>query len=896
MIEFVCLFSELSIIIVLNLEMSRLKLKLSMDQTMKEAFLDQAIANPKSVFSFSTIRFSILTSRLIRIEYNPAGLFEDRPSQQFWYRNQPTPFMNAVTSKDSLHLETENLVLDYQFSPSGLTAENLIIHVKGSNTEFHYGDPNPGILPGTTRTLDETKGPIRLQPGFLSRSGWVLLDDTKSLLFNSSGWIEPRMKNKGYRDLYFLASGFDYKSAMQDYQRIAGNVPLIPRFMLGNWWSRFWEYSQADVKELVLKFRSFQIPLSVFVLDMDWHITETGNDCTGWTGFSWNHTLFPDPKELLEWLHEQGLAVTLNLHPAEGIFPHEDRYAAAAEALGLDPSLQTPIKFDITDVKFASVYFNELLHPLEEGVDFWWLDWQQGSASEIPILDPLWWLNHLHFFDAGRDGKKRPVIFSRWGGVGNHRYPIGFSGDTIISWEALAFQPYFTATSANAAYGWWSHDIGGHMRGMEDPELYIRWLQFGVVSPILRIHCSKDIFTDHQPWAFGAEVLRISKDLMQFRHALIPYLYSMAKRNEQDGLPICTPLYYDWADEGNAYFVTNQYMFGSEIMAAPIMAPMETDLGLSRQSIWFPPGDWFNFFSGEHIIGPKWEIQYKALEEITMFAKAGAIIPLQPIKGWGGIENPNEIDLLIFPGGDGKFDLYEDDGFSTNYKNGHFCYTRYHSHSTEDSLSITVEPAAGDVDLIPETRTYTFLLRGIASSSQHTLMIDGEPQFMVGRYDEATFTYQVGPVSLENQQRLTLTVTAHPSLLAPARPVEGVLLRLLKAAKMETMSKRKIFSEWQKLAENISGIKKLNLVLTENQLISILETITGAGSSIFTDPQGRRFLILSNPKDLSGFQYQLCDSRSVKTVPPEGSIIPISSSKEWKLGANYFGVITKEFY
>lgn len=866
-----------------------------MDQKMKDDFQEQAIANPKSVFSFSNTRFSILTSRFIRIEYSPNGSFEDHPSQQFWYRNQPTPSIDAIASKDFFHLETEHLVLDYHNSSCGLSAKNLSILIKDTNIKFRYGNPNPGILPGTTRTLDETKGPIHLQPGFLSRSGWVLLDDTKSLIFNSSGWMEPRPKNDGYQDLYFLASGHAYKSAMQDYLKIAGNVPLIPRFMLGNWWSRFWEYSQGDVKELILKFHDLQIPLSVFVLDMDWHIIETGNACTGWTGFSWNHTLFPNPKELLEWLHRQGLAVTLNLHPAEGIFPHEERYAPVAKAMGIDPSTKSPIPFDITNPQFAAAYFNQLLHPLEEqGVDFWWLDWQQGSTSEIPTLDPLWWLNHLHFRDLGRDRKKRPVILSRWGGAGNHRYPIGFSGDTIISWEALAFQPYFTATSANVAYGWWSHDIGGHMRGIEDPELYIRWLQFGVLSPILRIHSGKDIFTDHQPWAFGAEVLRISKNLLQFRHALIPYLYNMARRNEEEGIPICTPLYYEYPEEETAYLVPNQYMFGTQIMATPITVPMEADLGLSRQIIWFPPGDWFNLFSGERISGPKWGIQYRTLEEIAAFAKAGAIIPLQPVRDWDGITNPEKIELLLFPGADGEFNLYEDDGISTAYKNDHFCSTTFHSHSTENSLSITVEPAIGDTSIIPEKRTYTFLLRGISEPSHPTLTINGQTQPAAGRYDETTLTYQVGPVFLENQQRLTLTVTAHQSILVPARPVKGALLKLLKAAKMETLVKGKIYENFSKLVKDIRNLGRMNLTLSENQITGLLETLSGAGYSIFTNPEKKRYLVLANPDGQPGFQYQLNSFSPSRKVPREGTILPISSGKMKKPKIDLFGLIVKE--
>ena len=199
---------------------------------------------------------------------------------------------------------------------------------------------------------------------------------------------------------------------------------------------------------------------------MDWHITKTGNDSSGWTGYTWNRDLFPDPAGFIAWLHQHGLKTALNLHPADGVYPHEEQYAAMAKALDVDPATERPIDFNLSDPAFARAYFEILHHPLEaQGVDFWWLDWQQGTRSRLAGLDPLMWLNHLHFYDLARDGSKRPFIFSRWCGLGNHRYPIGFSGDTVVTWESLAFQPYFTATAANVGYGWWSHDIGGHMGG-----------------------------------------------------------------------------------------------------------------------------------------------------------------------------------------------------------------------------------------------------------------------------------------------------------------------------------------------------------------------------------------------------------------------------------------------
>ena len=306
----------------------------------------------------------------------------------------------------------------------------------------------------------------------MARFGWAVVDDSRSLVFTPDGWLEPR-QTPGNIDLYFFGYGLDFSACLGDFQQVAGGVPLIPRWILGNWWSRYWQYSEAELLGLMDEFKAYDVPLSVCIVDMDWHLTQTGNTSSGWTGYTWNRLLFPDPPAFLAALHARGLKTALNLHPAEGIHPHEEQYIDFARWMGLDPEDGEPIRFDCADRRFMQGYFELLHHPLEaQGVDFWWLDWQQGARTSLPGLDPLWWLNHLHFYDAARGGGKRPFIFSRWGGLGNHRYPIGFSGDTVVGWDALDFQPAFTAAAANVGYGWWSHDLGGHMGGVEDDELY----------------------------------------------------------------------------------------------------------------------------------------------------------------------------------------------------------------------------------------------------------------------------------------------------------------------------------------------------------------------------------------------------------------------------------------
>ncbi|HEX5691309.1 MAG TPA: TIM-barrel domain-containing protein, partial [Roseiflexaceae bacterium] len=498
--------------------------------------------DPAAVVQAPSVRFTVLTSRLIRMEYSAEETFEDHPSQAFWFRRQPAPPFDVRRSDEAIEIETEHLQLRYFPTEQGFSPYTLSIRLKSAGTTWSYGDNvwRSQNLKGTTRTLDETNGYAPLEPGLVARSGWSVVDDSRSLIFDDDGWLQPRAAPTNL-DLYFFGYGSDYIACLQDFQRVSGKTPLVPRWALGNWWSRFWAYTQEELQALMQDFEAHDMPLSVCIVDMDWHIVQTGNRSSGWTGYTWNTALFPDPKGMIAWLHDKGLKMALNLHPADGIHPHEAQYRQLAEILGVDPDSNDPIPFDISNPLFTEAYFAVLHHPHEaDGVDFWWMDWQQGTQTKVQGLDPLAWLNHLHFYDLQRDGRKRPFIFSRWGGLGNHRYPIGFSGDTVVSWESLAFQPYFTATAANVAYSWWSHDIGGHFWGIEEAELYLRWVQYGVWSPILRLHSSNSPHSERRPWAWGRVVEEHARAAFQLRHALIPYIYAMAWRNSETGIPLIT--------------------------------------------------------------------------------------------------------------------------------------------------------------------------------------------------------------------------------------------------------------------------------------------------------------------------------------------------------------------
>ncbi|HSM56326.1 MAG TPA: TIM-barrel domain-containing protein [Candidatus Sulfomarinibacteraceae bacterium] len=831
------------------------------------------LADPQAVVRAAKARFTVLTPRLIRLEHSEYETFVDRPSQLVWYRRQPAPPFEVREANGRLEIVTDALHLTYEpgfhHDTPTFTRDTLSVKVRDTGVVWRFGDSNDENLHGTVRTLDMASGAIELEPGLLSRQGWTVVDDSHSLLFNEQGWLQPRTTNAGL-DLYFLGYGQHYRRALQDYFTISGATPLLPRWALGNWWSRFWEYSQEELTALMRQFRQHDVPLSVCIVDMDWHITDTGNEASGWTGYTWNRELFPEPESFLQWLHEQGLKTALNLHPAEGVHNHEAAYEAMARAVGLDPQSGEPVPFDIADPHFARAYFEHLHHPLEaQGVDFWWIDWQQGEVSTLPGLDPLWWLNHLHFYDRARDGERRPFIFSRWGGLGNHRYPIGFSGDTYVTWESLAFQPYQTATAANVGFGWWSHDIGGHMYGLEEPELYARWVQFGVFSPIMRLHSTKNPYHERRPWGYDAEILRITRQALRLRHALIPYLYTMSWRNEQKGLCPVRPMYHDYPQHEAAYACRQQYTFGSELIAAPYVSPADPDTRLSRQVVWLPPGDWYGFFDGRRSAGDGWQALHGALEEIPVFARAGAIVPLDGAVKWGDVGNPRRLDVLVFPGADNEFELYEDDGETQAYHDGAYAVTTLRLAWQGQRAVMTVEAPRGDVSLLPEHRMVRFLLRGWQQPAEVRLLLNGDSRPLPFSYDRATHTVILEAVTVRPQHHLQVeVVSAGAELALPVAWQLPALKKMIGAFRLETGVKAAIAQRLEAICAEPGLLADYAVALARSQLRALLETICSAGAHRLQHA-GDPLLLLWNNEDRPGARFRLAEIDEHGWLPHE---------------------------
>lgn len=681
------------------------------------------------------VRFTVISDGAVRMEYAPDGQFVDAKSFVAVQRTYPAADYR-VKRGAWIEIATPKMVLRYRKNSGPFTASNLSVRSpKGAAVPFVWkpGMQQKGNLKGTYRTLDgydgdtyvydERRPKMPIEDGLLATDGWTLIDDSDNFLFDGDKeweWVEKRPDN-GAQDWYFLAYGHDYKAALRDFTLFAGKMPLPPRYAFGYWWSRYWPYSDKELRTLVKNFRAYDIPLDVLVIDMDWHYTD--GDRGGWTGWSWNRTLFPDLAKFLRWLDGKGIRSTFNLHPADGVQCGEDSYADVARDMGIAPASKQTVPWVSSDKKFIRSIFRRILTPMErDGVDFWWLDWQQQPTDPaVEGLSNTWWLNYVFFSDMEKNRDVRPMLYHRWGGLGNHRYQIGFSGDASITWASLDFQPYFNSTASNVLYGYWSHDIGGHhMADRIDPELYIRWMQFGAMSPVMRTHSAKSAGLKKEVWNFAPEHADILRSTIRQRYALAPYIYTMARKAYDEGISLCRPMYYEWPEASEAYAFRNQYLFGDDILVAPVTAPGKE--GYATVKVWLPEGKWYEWQTGTMLDGGRTVERTFALDEYPVYVRAGAILPMYGDKVKNLNANDEEILLTLFPGGSDEFSLYEDNGNDKRYA-AEFARTHLKSVRDGNLLTVTVGKRTGAYRGMPAERKFS--VKVLASAAPVSVTVDG---------------------------------------------------------------------------------------------------------------------------------------------------------------------------
>jgi alpha-glucosidase (family GH31 glycosyl hydrolase) len=738
-------------------------------------------------------RFTVITPNLIRMEYADGAAFTDAAT--LFAVDRTSRYYGATIEQQGERVLIDTGVISLSYVPDGkpFSAANLSAKIRrgGEWVEWKAGLMDEQNLGGTVRTLDGVHGPIDLGEGLLSRNGWAVVDDSATPVLTAD-WVRSR-PNRGGVDWYLFGYGLDFHAALRSLDAVSGPVPLPRKNLLGIWYSRYWPYTSAEFRQIVQQYGERGFPLDNIVMDMDWHITQVSNAKQGylgqvWTGYTWDRKLLPDAEELLKWFHEQGLSVTLNDHPADGVQPHEQMYAAFMNAMGADPASGETLPFDAGDKKYLDTFFQYTHEPLEkEGVDFWWLDWQQYPYTRsIKDLTNLAWLNHYNFVHTSSDGK-RGVSFSRWAGWGDHRDPIHFSGDANTGWPMLAFEVPFTSTAGNVGCFFWTHDIGGHMGGRNE-ESYTRWCQFGAMSAALRSHSTRDATMDRRPWTYpkwAEDSMRVSFGL---RSQLMPYIYSSAAESSHQMVPLLRPMYFEHPDQESAYHNAQEYFLGDQLLVAPITTPGVGPSRLAWQMVWFPAGSgrWYDFFSGERHNGGSEAIVADDIDAFPLFVHGGVPLPMQPYTPRPTSAALNHLIVRCYPGEEnqtGTTELYEDDGQTQAYMAGAKATTDLSYSRNGDQSTITIGAAKGHYDGQVASRSYTIELPCVEMPTR--VMVDGVDSPVV--YDAATSTARVeiasrpidAAVSVVVDAGLVSDVTIHQRALAAklagivGRPVVG---------------------------------------------------------------------------------------------------------------------------
>jgi hypothetical protein len=739
-------------------------------------------------------------------------------------------------------------------------------------------------LGGWYRDLDGQGDSVELFDGLLDRDGWYLLDDSGTAVLTDDDWVEPRDRDDAYQDGYLFGYGRDYEQGLRDLRRVTGPAPLLPKWAFGNWYSRYYPYSADEYREELLpKFREERVPLDVLVVDTDWKapkIPGVKGAGASWSGWNWDTDLIPDPEAFMDWTDEQGLHVSMNVHPS--IYHRDPKFERADELAGglpegrcVGPDTVTCGVWNWADPDHVESYF--FLHDEldEAGQDLWWFDWLADSSGvDMAGLTSDSWINAL-YADRRRDRGGRGFAFSRIGASwrtdglnspgpwAEHRYTLHFTGDTRPTWEMLDFQTYFTVREGNVGLPYVSHDIGSHTGGGLSTELYVRWLQSGTFQPILRLHSVPG--GQRLPWEYQGDAREIAGKFLRLRHALVPYLYTVAREAHDTGLPMTRGMYLEYPDADAAYSHDRQYLLGDDVLVAPVGEPAEqadeddgtatlgtrcmaeratldggaysnafysgfsgssyvegyteegaritwtiesdgesseydllvryanhvaeageepgpesltlfvdgerveqltldateswhewtthrttvelsdggTDVRLertadddgnvnvdcialvepgdplpeeeppepvqpARKDVWFPPGEWTDFFTGETYEGPRVETVEVPIERIPVFVRSGGVVPLQPYMDYVDAEPVDPLTLRVYSGADGEFDLYEDAGEGPEYRDGECAWTRikYEDDPGTASGSLTVGAADGNYPGQPTDRGY----------------------------------------------------------------------------------------------------------------------------------------------------------------------------------------------
>ncbi|RPH93504.1 DUF5110 domain-containing protein [candidate division KSB1 bacterium] len=566
-------------------------------------------------------------------------------------------------------------------------------------------------------------------PFLLSSRNWgIYFDDpypaTMDIGNTSPDWLKYTAEG-GRLSFYFIA-GNNPASVLEHYTELTGRQPLPPLWALGYLQSRFGYHNVGEARALVNAFRNEHIPLDAIILDLYWF---------GWGqmgDFDWDYSQWPDPADMMRDFDSVGVKTILITEPY--ILQSSSNYGttAASGFLAHDSTGQPVVisdfwagsagLFDVTNPAAADWWWSRYNTLIQQGVGGWWSDLGEpeahpsnmlhyaGSAARVHNVYSLLWAKRLYEGYRANYPNVRLFNLIRSGYAGMQRYgTFPWSGDVQRQYEGLQAQIPILLSMGLSGVGYMGSDLGGFACGPQNPELYIRWMQFGAFCPVMRAH---GVDATTEPVYFDPDTRAIVSDFIRLRYALLPYNYTLAYENAMTGMPLARPLFFEQSGQG-ALDSHDEYMWGSAFLVAPMLEP-----GSSLRMLYLPEGTWFDFFQNcLWITGERWYYTYSLLDRMLLYVKAGSFVPMIPPIETTRDYNTDTLIVHVYPdptASSFEYTLYNDDGVNPNaIANGLYETIGFTAQWSGFYFDIHLEQTFAGWTGVPATRKMIFCVHGV---------------------------------------------------------------------------------------------------------------------------------------------------------------------------------------
>ncbi len=741
-------------------------------------------AREDCTFKGNKYRITVLSDVLLRFEYSETGKFNDYPTIFAINRNfAKKPVFTVKQDEKYINITNDYFILEYSkekpYIASKLVPDsNLRITLKGTDKLWYFGNPEVKNLKGSAYSFDN-KSNINLSKGLYNLDGFASIDDTMSPVFISDGTIKKNPSDA--LDVYVFIYKNDFQKALDSYFELTGKPSFIPRYALGVCWNKNEDYTEEELKDIISNFNKINIPLSSILLGSKWNLNKEGKTLSN---YKFDNEKYKNLEQTINDIHQKNVFLGLTINPQSGITPYDSGYQSLKTKLNITKDGIIPI--NVYNTAILETFLNETLANLN--IDFIKIDEITEDKTKTFML------MHYIYKSLSKTAERRGLILSRNPGIASHRYPALYSGNTKVSWKTLKYLPYFNITSSNLGLSYYSHDIGGYEGGVEDSELYTRYVQFGTYSPIFRFSSKEGRYYKREPWKWDIFTESIVKDYIRIRHRLIPYIYSEMYKYSKDGINLIKPLYLDYEKILDEPLYKNEYHFGKELFVCPITEPKDKVMNRVVHRMYLPEGTWYDFKTGKKFPGGKRYVTFYKDEDYPVYAKSGAIVPMAILdeNNLNSVKPPEKMEIQVFPGVSNNYDLYEDDGVTNLYKEGYYIVTNIDYNYRKNNYTLILRPTQGKTGIIPDKRDYKIKFRNTKRPEYVKVNVGRFEVEFTTRSDENDFIIEVPNVP--TNQQLTINCGGEAIEIDAVRLINEDIDEIISGLLIETTLKEKIAS------------------------------------------------------------------------------------------------------